>query len=205
MTVRRNESWGHPGPLPPGSPVVGSDSALGELVAAHGPGLVVGLTGGDLFRTLGGVAGRSRLGTGDSMLLPVDAVRVTLGDAEDDSADRWFVAHLEAHGGTRWRGPTAVHMNAAFIGDANLGPRAHPGDGLLDLTSGQLTLRDRRRAAARAGSGTHLPHPGLTTARRPTVESRFTRPVRVWLDGVEVGRTTRIRSEIVPDAITIVV
>jgi diacylglycerol kinase family enzyme len=96
-------------------------------------------------------------------------------------------------------------MNAEWLGDWRLGPRAHPGDGLLDLTEGQLGLRDRLHARRRAPTGDHVPHPGLRTRRAAHHHLRFERPVTVRLDGARVGRFRSIEVTCEPDSLIVVV
>ncbi len=200
MTIRPGEEWGHHGALPPGAPVVETDAAAAQLVAdwLHGGGppgeLVVGIAGGDLHRTIGAPAAE-RMRTDAAMWLPCDVGRAVI-----DGIERYFVAHLTAGRGVWFRGRTAVVMNAAFIGPANLGPKAHPGDGRLDVTIGSLGWRDRLSARSRYGAGSHLPHPQLATSRVAAIDLRFEGPVRVRLDGVDAGRAREIAVEVVPDA-----
>jgi diacylglycerol kinase family enzyme len=133
------------------------------------------------------------------MHLPIDLVRAVL-----DGHEHWFVAHLVAARGAWFRRRTVIVMNAAFVGDANLGPRAHPGDGLIDVTDGRLGLSDRRSARSRFGSGTHLPHPDLATRRATTFEVELADPTPVHLDGEPVGTFRSISVEVVPDALVVV-
>jgi hypothetical protein len=204
MTIKPGSEWGHRGTLPVDSPVVTSDAEAAVLVAEWAAagrqpgGVTVGLAGGDLHRTIGAPP-LERMTTSDAMVLPCD-----VGLATIEGAEHWFVAHLVAGDGPWFKGPTSMVMNAAFIGTADLGPRAHPGDGLLDVTSGRLSWRDRRAARSRYGAGTHVPHPGLSTSRVSTVELRFDRPVDVRLDGVWVGRSSRIDVVVVPDVLTVI-
>jgi hypothetical protein len=203
VTVRRGTDWGGPGQLAPDRPVFDDDAAFGAYVAgarARGEPIGdVGLLGGDLCRTVGGPGDRARLVDGRAVRLPIDVVR-----AELDGAPAWFVAHLVAHR-PGWRGQAAVAMNAEWLGEWKLGPRAHPGDGLVDVTSGALRWRDRRRARARARSGDHLPHPALTVVRAATTELHFARPTPVWLDGRPAARSRHIVLTVEPDAAAIVV
>lgn len=203
MTIRRGAPWGEPGMLPPGAPVVTDDAGLRTHVEAarrHGFATpVVGVLGGDLCRTVGGPGERARLHEG-GVVLPIDVGRVDI-----DGETHWFCAHLVARR-RWWFGAAAVVMNAQFLGDWDLGPRAHPNDGLLDLTAGTLPLGDRREARRRATTGTHLPHPALRTARGPHHELDFDPPVGVWLDGVRVARAARrLVVDVEPDAALIVV
>jgi diacylglycerol kinase family enzyme len=96
-------------------------------------------------------------------------------------------------------------MNAAFLGEADLGPRAHPGDGLLDVTDGRVDRREVGAALARARTGTHVPHPGLAERRVDRIEADTDgRPWHLVLDGVAVGRTRRFRVTCLPDALVVV-
>ncbi len=66
-------------------------------------------------------------------------------------------------------------MNAQWLGDWDLGPRAHPGDARLDVTDGRLPLGDLLKARKRVRTGTHLPHPDLVTTRTAQWHSNFVR------------------------------
>lgn len=211
MTIRRGVDWGRPGRLHPGAPVVGSDAELRALVEAarrrppggEAPPPEVGLTGGDLWRTLGGGSGGDDGSCdgrgGDGVRVPIDVVRATL-----DGHDHWFTAHLVAHQWA-WRGRFVVAMNAPWLGPWRLGPRAHPGDGLVDVTDGALPLRQRLQARRRAPHGEHLPHPALRTRRVGAWSTTFARPVPVWLDGVRQGRCRALELTVEPDALVVVV
>jgi hypothetical protein len=182
--------------------VVHTDRALAraacQALAGDGGPPLFGLDGGDLYRTLGAPPPERRH-TAEAMRLPIDLARVEL----DGRAD-CFVAHLVAGRGPWFFGRTAMVLNAAFVGDANLGPRAHPGDGRLDVVDGRLGWRDRRAARRRYGAGTHVPHPDLAQARLATWSTTFPRPVPVRLDGELVGSFRSIRADLVPDALVIV-
>jgi hypothetical protein len=199
MTVRRGEDWGVPATIPESIEVVRDDAALRELVvAAREAGRSTPealLRGGDLLRTLGGPTSRS--GASIATRVAVDVVEVELDDQRT-----WFVAHLVA-GRWRWFTPTLVVMNAAFVGSANLGPRAHPGDGLVDITEGRLGLRDTLAARRREPTGTHLPHPALAQRRVRGATVGWSRPRPVRLDGVVVGRHRSVRVQVLPDALTV--
>ena len=203
MTIRKGEAWGEAGTLPPNGLIVHSDAearAAIEPAWRAGEGLpVLGLLGGDLCRTLGGTGDEARLTSGEAMMFPVD-----LGVAELDDTRHCFVAHAVARRAL-WRGRAVVAMNAQWLGSLDLGPRSHPGDGLLDLTDGTLPLGQRLEARRRARTGTHLPHPALATSRTGSTTLAFDRPVDVWLDGTRVGRTRHLALTVVPDALRVVV
>lgn len=201
MGIERGGSYGVPRPLPPGSPIVASDAELRDLVLEHrrrGESLpVVGLVGGDLCRTLGGRGDRARLEGPEAVTVPVD-----LGLAVIDDVPTVFVAHLVV--GRPFAGGTAV-LQAQWRGDLDLGPRSHPADGRLDVTTGSVPLRQRRTARRRARSGSHLPHPDLRhrQVRELMIEPR--RPMRVVVDGVDLGRARRVEIAIEDVALQVVV
>ncbi|MDE0669922.1 MAG: hypothetical protein OXI48_12990 [bacterium] len=202
MGIRRGHDWGGQGRLPDGGVVVASDAearAAVEAARRRGEALpVLGLAGGDLCRTLGGSGDRRRLADGGSLLT------CDLGSVLLDGRIHWFTAHLVAR--QSWLvGRVLVVMNAAFLGRWNLGPRAHPGDGLLDISDADLPLRQRLAAWRRLPVGTHLPHPGIVTARRASFAASFERPVPVLLDGAPAGRARRITVRVESDALTVVV
>lgn len=203
MTVRRGQAWGAPGPLPDHGVVVRSDAeARAVVTAARRAGEPVpplGLLGGDLCRTLGGRGDEGRLRSGAAMVLPCD-----LGSVLIDGRHHWFVAHLVARR-RWWLGRAFVAMNAAWMGEWNLGPRAHPGDGLLDTYDGRLPARQLLAARRRLPQGAHLPHPAIAERRTPAAQVELDRglPIRLDREVVGAGRTLSLRVE--PDALTVVV
>ncbi|MCY4629635.1 MAG: hypothetical protein OXE75_01905 [bacterium] len=202
MGIRRGGDWGTSGELPDGGVVVSNDARAREVVEAarrRGEALpVLGLTGGDLCRTLGGTGDRARLHEGGS------ALTCDLGSVLLDGRLHWFTAHLVARHSWLF-GRILVVMNAAYMGGWNLGPRAHPGDGLLDISDANLPLRQRLGAWRRLRSGTHLPHPAIATTRRAAFSTSFERPVPVLLDGVSAGRARRITVRVESDALAVIV
>ena len=216
MTIRRGQTWGEPGSLAPGAPLIDRDADLVPSVADRleegGPSdrgrPEVGLLGGDLHRTLGSPQHTAdELRSGEGMRFPVDLVEVTLHPIEGGSVQWWFCAHLIAvEGRSRpFESPTYVAMNGNYLGELDLGPRAHPGDGLVDVTEGRLPRKDRRAARLRYLTGTHLPHPALRTRRVGADEVTFDRPMSVRLDGGSARQVTALELRCVPDALTVVV
>lgn len=202
MTVRRGEAWGAPGALPDHGVVVRSDAEARAVVTAARraaePVPPLGLLGGDLCRTLGGRGDEGRLRSGATVL------SCDLGSVLVDGRLHWFVAHLVARH-RWWWGRALVAMNAAWLGPWNVGPRAHPGDGLLDTYDGRLPPRQLLAARSRLARGAHLPHPAITERRAPALQVDLGRGLPIRLDGevVAVGRRLTLRAE--PDALTVVV
>jgi hypothetical protein len=214
VTIRPGEEWGAPGALAADAPVAEDDRAarahlqrrleeVGGEIARPGAFGELGLLGGDLHRTLGSPAhdvGDLRAGRGTRY--PVDLGLVQVGDRH-----LVFLSHLVAHPRAQlrwWSQRTVSIVNGSYVGELDLGPRAHPNDGRLDLTDGRLPLGQRRQGRRRARSGSHVPHPDLTTRRITHVEVHHDRPMHLWLDGEQVGTATDFDIRCLPDALVVV-
>jgi hypothetical protein len=200
--VEKGQQWGAPGALPPDGLIVRSDAeARAALEAArreHRPFPALGLVGGDLGHNLGGTGDAGRLRSPEAMTFRID-----VGEALLDGRLHFFVAHLVAR--TPLWGRTFAVMNAQRRGEWILAPRAHPGDGLLDVYEAALPFFARLAVRSRARHGAHLPHPGITERRVPAAQVTLPRPTRVELDGVGVGRARAISVRVLPEALTVVV
>lgn len=196
--IRKGEEWGEPAVLGGNEPEASTDAEVARLLGEH-PGSVVVLRGGDLHRSLGGRPGSAPDLSGPVMILPIDLVAVTV-----DGSTRLASAHVVARR-RGWAGEFAVAMNGTHLGEWNLGPKAHPNDGLIDVTTGRLGLRDRLAARSRAHTGTHLPHPALSTARVRSAEWSFERSTPVYVDGVRVGSARHVALAVHPDQGAVVV
>lgn len=191
MNIRRGEDWGAPAPVPADAVVADTDREAAEIAATHRrantPIPPIVLTGGDLARTLGG----GRATAAERTHVPVD-----LGAVLVDGRLHWFLAHLVAR--RSWlRGRIVVAANAAFLGEWNIAPRAHPGDGRLDVIDADPSLGDRLKARRRLRTGTHVPHPAITVRRTDAVQIDLERPTTIRLDGRSIGaaRSLSIRAE----------
>ncbi|HEX9969826.1 MAG TPA: hypothetical protein VGB03_06775, partial [Acidimicrobiales bacterium] len=98
-----------------------------------------------------------------------------------------------------------VAMNAQWLRDWNLGPRAHPGDGLLDTYEAALPLNERLKVRGRVHHGAHLPHPGITERRTSAVQVTLPRPLPVVLDGEQADTGRNLSVRVRPDALRVVV
>lgn len=190
MVIQKGKDWGTAGTLPPGAPIARSNAELRSLV---GDGArVVGVTGGDLCRTL---SGSGLL----SVMFPIDLCRLTAPGVEEI-----FVAHCVARRG--WlHGPVTVAMNAQFIGGCDVAPRSHPNDGVVDVLEVSMGLADRLKARKRLTSGTHVPHPLIAQRRVSSAEFHLQRPTKIWLDGEHVTTLTDFAITVEPDALTVVI
>ena len=210
MGIERGEQWGSTALLPADTPVCTDDASAARRVAAaiEGDRPIVALDGGDLCATLGG-RGRvgERLGR-DAQLLPCD-----IGVARCGGQEHLFVAHclLVPAAGTgvgrlRWlRGPLVAAMNAAWLGSWNVAPRAHPGDGRIDVVQvdASMGVAQRLEARRRVPHGGHVPHPGIRVRRTRTgspVEITLDRPQRLVVDGVPRSLVDQVSFETHNDA-----
>lgn len=201
MPISPHSDFGEATPLPAGAPVVVDDASLRDLVLDHrrrGEALPpVGLLGGDLCRTLGGRGDRARLESDQARTFTVD-----LGTAVLDGRPTVFVAHLVI--GRPFAGGTAV-LQAQWLGQFDLGPRSHPADGRVDVTSGRLPWRQRVTARRRARTGAHLPHPDLDHRQVGEWAVESVRPRAVVIDGRSAGRVRRVVIGVESDALRVVV
>ncbi len=198
MPIAKGDPYGEPGELPEDGLLVRSDAeaaaALRDARRDGRPFPALGLLGGDLCRTLGGGRGRELQGV---------RFTVDLGEALLDGRLHLFVAHLVAR--TRLWTRAFVAMNAQWLGDWNLGPRAHPNDGLLDTYDARLAPGELLPVRSRLHHGAHLPHPGIKERRTAALQVVLDRPLLVRLDGAPVGRTKVISVRVEPDALTVVI
>ena len=198
MPISKGEAWGEPGSMPEGGVVVASDaeasSALEDARRAGRPFPALGLTGGDLWRTLGG---RGALST---------VVRCDLGEVLVDGRLRLFVAHVVVRGRTLWRGRATAVLNAQYLGAWDVAPRSHPGDGKLDVVevAASMSIGDRWKARRRLPSGTHVPHPAISERRVAAIQVDVAGH-RVLVDGRPAPPAKALSIRIEPDALTVVV
>ena len=201
MTIAPGGEWGRTVPRPADLVVVSGDAALAAALTEQ-PTRPVAVEGGDLARTLGNrpIADRAEL-----LALPLDLVEFRL----DGGATRCAVAHLvvrsPAWAGAWWRGEVLAVMNAEFIGTWDVAPRGHPNDGRVEVfhCPASFGLRQRLAARRRLPTGTHVPHPQITTRSVKQGEWRFRRRRRVYADGVEVGSAMTLEITVLADAVTL--
>lgn len=191
MPIEKGQEWGSAGALPADAAAAKTDAALAALLANGATHARP--TGGDLARTLGVSAASLRRET--AMLLPIDAIHVSLDGVSHRCVANVVIGHP--------RRPDIVVANAAFLDEWNVAPRAHPGDGKVDIVTFDLGVVDWFKARKRLPTGSHVPHPDITTRSVPRWERTFPRPVAVRLDGIASGRARQIDVVVDPDAIVV--
>lgn len=211
MTIRRGVDWGSPGRLSDNAPVFGDDrrASIALTQSLNDEGRLpneIGLVGGDLHRTLGSPGHDvEALRSGGGMRFPVDVAIIRADDGEPTVVLSHLIA-LPRPNSRLFGGHTLIVMNAAFVGDLNLGPRAHPNDGRLDVTEGTMPRTDRRAARRRARGGAHVPHPALHESRTDRLEVDLgTKGMYLSADGEPVGLARELEVVCLADAIVVVV
>ena len=198
MPIAKGSPYGEPAPVPEGLVLVRSDAearaVLEDARRERRAYPTLGLLGGDLCHTLGGGSGPELTG----VRFPVD-----LGVVLADGRLHLFVAHLVAR--TRLWTRAFAAMNAQWLGEWNLGPRAHPNDGLLVTYDVHLKPGQLAAVRSRLPHGTHLPHPGIQERRAPAVQVDLDRELPLRLDGEAIGRARVLSVRVEPDALVVFV
>lgn len=167
------------------------------------------LTGGDMWRTLGGSSSSDSPTEvdGTRTVVTVDRLEVSWNHVGHQES-RPVLAHAVVRlGHPRWifgRRDICYVMNAQYHGAFDVVPRSHPNDGRFDIVTVEATMswRQRRLLRRRLVTGTHLPHPSIWTE----AISQTWRPGRsgtLILDGEHVGHVDEICITIHPDSIRI--
>lgn len=193
MAIERGEDWGALGAAPEGLPWFDSDRSASRFLESS-PSSPVGLSGGDLARTLGA-------GTGDSHAkFEVDLMRIRWRGA-GGSGEALALAHAIASRRRGWRGPIVVVMNSQYCGEWDVAPRGHPNDTRAEVLAVDqaMSVRQRWNAWRRLPLGTHLPHPSIGASSRGAGEWSLDRPSNLRIDGEHVARVEWFSFEVVPD------
>jgi len=198
MTIEKGAAWGTRDNAPADLLVTDDEAALARAV---GDGIRhVALRDGDLLRALGLDDATTPRAGETALLLPCDALRVRLDDAPAITA----VSTVVVGGPLR---PRLIATSGGFVGGANVAPRAHANDGVLDVlvVSPAMPLRQWFAARQRMRLGDHLPHPHLETRRAASHDISFDSAQLVRIDGAKHGRARRVRIEVSPDAFVLCV
>jgi hypothetical protein len=200
MTIEKGRQWGEPVSRPHDLAMVSTDAELAACDACVGP---IGLSGGDIYRSIGSPHPRP-----ESIRLPIDRLHVSFDGQSAVAAAhvllrqrrRWF------RWSSWWRGHLLAICNADYVGEWNVAPRAHPNDGRFDVVEViDMRLRERWAARQRLPLGTHVPHPAIAVRTATNETWEFDRPMQIWIDGVDRGTCMRVAVTIEPDAISIIV
>jgi diacylglycerol kinase family enzyme len=138
------------------------------------------------------------------------AVNVVVVGVAPDRLRLWHPRHraeVEVDGRKVFSGraTTVVVMNGQYLRGADLAPRGHPGDGTCEVQAYALPPAQRRLMRSRLASGSHLPHPAVTTARGRRVVVRWAGSQPLEVDGRPVGEATAIDVELFAGAYRLLV
>ena len=201
MGITPGKEWGSQDSYPEDLLVINSNQDLWNILESYKRSNetipVIGLAGGDLWRTLGGTRKNSRLKSKEGQLFTVDIGSVLL-----DGHIYWVASHLIARS-PLWLGRSWIAANVAHRKRWNIAPRAHPGDGLLDVLDSNLNFSDLLKAKSRMQTGTHVPHPDINYRRGKSEQTNFSQKTDIWLDDVKVVKAKEISVRVEPDALRV--
>jgi hypothetical protein len=211
VNLRPGDEWGRETTRSADLDVSGDDADLAAAVAAAPEGVLIRFRpsrGSDLARALGLRAGGSPTGRE----VPMDALAVT-GAGLAVNAVVWGVPVHQLRPWHRRRplelavdggapsvvvASTAVVLVGEHVRGFDISPRGHPGDGVGELQAYALDPGQRRAMVARLGSGTHLPHPQITTRRMRRVSLRSKVPLPLEVDGRSLPPQPNLEIELLP-------
>jgi hypothetical protein len=226
--VRPGREWAEPAGGPPDLEVTGDDAALARAVEhAHEHGNACPLV---RFRplatsSLARAVGLQPGGSSDpSLALPLDALVVVAGEhygrrlavngvvsgvAPARLRPRHPFVDVAVAADGRAIGPgratTVAVLTGQFLGDADLAPRGHPGDGRAEVVVVAVEGRDRKAMRERLPRGDHVPHPGITIVSARSVRIEWTGEQALEVDGYPVGRRRALEVAVVPNALRLLV
>ena len=228
MTIRPGTEWAQPIDGPPDLEVTGDDAGLARAVDhAHERGLACPLVRfrpletSSLARAVGLAPGGSR---DPRLALPVDALVVLAGEhyqrrlavnavvggvaprrlrARHPFVDVSVVADGRPVGAGR--ATTAAVLNGQFLGDDDVAPRGHPGDGRAEVVVVAVEPKDRKAMRERLPRGDHVPHPGIAIVSARSVRIEWATEQPVEIDGYAVGRRRVLEVTVSPQAFRLLV
>ncbi len=175
----------------------GSDQEIAELYELGER--IIGLSSGNLHSSLGGNFSIQRTVTNKTTACKIDLGKVTT--EQDSYIFASYCKILDRR--APWRGKVIV--NSQLIAGRRLAPKAHPGDGSLELIESSLSFRQALLARRKAKLGDHLPHPDLGIKRVQNLKYHFEESKKLVIDNQFIGYHKFIEFEVLPHAITIIV
>ena len=217
--IEKGRPWERPASGPAEWQVEGDDATLAAAVRDH-PGARIGFrpaAGSDLARALG-----LHAGGGTALELGLDGLRVVADDRELFAVNMVVVGAAPDRTGRFTRAPEVrvrvdervahdgratgvVVASGQHLRGADVVPRGHPGDGLIEVQVYAVARRKRAGVRARLPQGVHLPHPDITQTRGRHVEAQADRgPVPLEVDGVALPPAALVTVDVVPGAFVLV-
>jgi hypothetical protein len=215
VTIKRGQPWGERRIPPANLPVATSDRQAAKLLSEGCQEFL--LTGGDMFRTLGGAPASSldlerTVVTVDTMLVSYCQVETGLRHQypvfshavfTERCWPRWLRRFQLLINRLRPADETFI-MNTQFLGSWDVIPRGHPNDGRLDILTvpASLSWRQRWQFRRRIQTGTHVPHP-LIEVRPITQTWSADGCGTLTLDGLKRGPVEDLTISVVSDSVTV--
>jgi hypothetical protein len=217
--IEKGRPWERPASGPAEWQVEGDDATLAAAVRDH-PGARIQFrpaAGSDLARALGLDAGG-----GTALELGLDGLRVVADDRDLFAVNMVVVGVAPDRTGRFTRAPEVrvrvdervahdgratgvVVASGQHLRGADVVPRGHPGDGLIEVQVYAVARGARSGVRARLPQGVHLPHPDISQTRGRHVEVRADRgPVPLEVDGVALPPAALVTVDVVPGAFVLV-
>ena len=222
MTIRPGDEWGTPTYSSPDLVVRGSDGDLARSLKSwpHPNPLIsfVPSVDSDFAKSLGLSSLRdpevTNVGAAGKIEAPIDAIEYRLAGKTHLAMNAIEVGvsplvlrapsrskeiSVTINGRKFFNGFASgvVVANGQFIGAADLVPRSHPGDGRLEIHIYSLKAGERAAMRRRLATGSHLPHPRISTGSGSRVRIEVKGgawPIRA--DSELAGRAGRIEFEV---------
>ena len=220
MTVRKGDEWGTQAALPPNLATFTTDRAASSWLATRmsaNENLVktdgsvakarvqasdvrpeFGLLGGAVWRMLGGpnanLNGQIR---NEAQKYSFDVIEIQL----DDQLPTLCIASTLLHSRS-WRQGALITKVADWRGQ-RVASKVHPNDGFLEAFEWKLKFSELLAVKSRWKQGPVLPHPKVLTSRDKVFHYESVKALRVFVDGVNVGRATTINARVLPDFCTV--
>ena len=222
MSIRPGDEWGTPNDSDPDLVVLGSDADLARSLKSwpHRNPLISfePSVDSDLAKSLGLSSlrdpGITNAGGAGKIAAPIDAIEYRIAGKTHlamnaielgvsplvlRATSRSKEISVTVNGRKFFNGFASgvVVANGEFIGAADLVPRSHPGDGRLEIHIYSLKAGERAAMRRRLATGSHLPHPRISTASGSRVRIEVKGgawPIRA--DSELAGRAGRIEFEV---------
>ena len=173
--------------------IVDNDQTMAHTDRTH----EIFLSGGDIARSLGNPV-VPLIGSACTEVT-IDAMQcdITTGNSQSTRV----IAASSIVVGNFWKGRYLIVSNAGWLGDSNVAPRAHPNDGKVEMLTiaSHMSLRQRFLARRKMHTGTHLPHPDLSSSQRATHTIDRQNGELLMIDGKNAGDWTSISIAVQPD------
>lgn len=206
MTIRKGTNWGQQIARPVDLVTCQDDIAASILITSNLLNLQklpqIAIRNSNLARALG-IDGATDTSTKIFSTL-FDLIRVDCLTVKSTSVTVFGLGYALLRN-SWWHGEIVAVLNESFIGNWDCAPRAHPNDGKLDvvIVSSGMKLFQRLLASRRVRSGTHIPHPDITTSQQTYFEAAFGTPKMLVVDGRQISAVKACKFTVIPDAVTL--